>query len=154
MSFSDSFCPWLFGSQTCEKIFRAARSMTSTFSTVINFGILALLRRLHRLHMQFSLESEADRTGIIYPRACSHKKKEGHNKSMSCNSMLLTNEEILEAVEKGRSEAQSTIESLGMAKLLQDNIVAGSIHLFLRSVMLLMMTMMMRKMTILMNQLL
>ena len=121
MSFSDSFCPWLFGSQTCEKIFRAARSMTSTFSTVINFGILALLRRLHRLHMQFSLESEADRTGIIYPRACSHKKKEGHNKSMSCNSTLLTNEEILEAVEKGRSEAQSTIESLGMAKLLQDN---------------------------------
>lgn len=31
------FYPWLLGSQICESWFRAARSMTSTFSTIINF---------------------------------------------------------------------------------------------------------------------
>lgn len=35
-----AFLPWRLGSQTCEKAFRAARSMTSTFSTIINFGML------------------------------------------------------------------------------------------------------------------
>ena len=34
------FLPWLLGSQCCEMTFRIARSMSSTFSTVINFGVL------------------------------------------------------------------------------------------------------------------
>ena len=42
------FLPWLHGSQSCEQLFRTMRSMSSTFSTVINFGLLGLLRRLHR----------------------------------------------------------------------------------------------------------
>ena len=33
------YLPWLLGSQSCEKTFRLARSMTSTFSTIINFSI-------------------------------------------------------------------------------------------------------------------
>ena len=44
---------WLLGSQTCEKAFRAARSLSSVFSTIINFGMLGLLRRLHRMQVQF-----------------------------------------------------------------------------------------------------
>ena len=36
----DCFLPWLLGSQCCESTF----SMNSTFSTMINFGILGLLR--------------------------------------------------------------------------------------------------------------
>ena len=53
-----SFLPWMLGSQTCERIFRAARSMSSTFSAIINFGILGLLRRLHRVQIQFTLQSQ------------------------------------------------------------------------------------------------
>ena len=34
---------------------------------MINFGMLGLLRRLHRLHIQFALEAESDITGIQYP---------------------------------------------------------------------------------------
>ena len=52
----ESFLPWMLGSQMCEKMFRAAQSMSSTFSTTINFAMLGLLRRLHRLHMQVCLE--------------------------------------------------------------------------------------------------
>ena len=63
---SHCFLPWLLGSQTCEKIFRAARSMTSTFSTIIKyFGMLGLMRRLH---IQLFLEAEAEASHICYPK--------------------------------------------------------------------------------------
>ena len=52
---SASFLPWLLGSQSCERTFRSARSMSSTFSTMINFGMLGLLRRLHRLQIQSTI---------------------------------------------------------------------------------------------------
>ena len=41
--------------------------MTSTFSTVINVRMLGLLRRLHRLQIQFRLEAESAQNGIRYP---------------------------------------------------------------------------------------
>ena len=40
--------------------------MISTFSTIINFGILGLLRRLQ---IQFYLETVSSETGIIYPQS-------------------------------------------------------------------------------------
>ncbi|KAF0724403.1 Uncharacterized protein FWK35_00028596, partial [Aphis craccivora] len=30
---SQMFLPWLYSCQTCEKLFRSTRSMTSTYST-------------------------------------------------------------------------------------------------------------------------
>ena len=51
----NNFIPWILGSQSCEKTFRAARSMSTTFSTIINFGVLGLLRHLHRLQIQAEL---------------------------------------------------------------------------------------------------
>ena len=50
------FIPWVLGSQSCEKMFRSARSMSTVFSTMINFGMLGLLCRLHRLNIQLQLE--------------------------------------------------------------------------------------------------
>lgn len=72
---SDCYFPWLLGSQPCERAFCAARSMSPTFSTMINFTILGLLRRLHKLQIQVDIESTSDVTGIIYPRYQLHKKK-------------------------------------------------------------------------------
>lgn len=46
---SNNFLPWMCRSQSCERMFRALRSMTGTFSTIINFNMLGLLRRLHKL---------------------------------------------------------------------------------------------------------
>ncbi|CAG9768534.1 unnamed protein product [Ceutorhynchus assimilis] len=39
----------IFGSQACESLFRAARSMTSTYSTIINFSIKDMLNRIERI---------------------------------------------------------------------------------------------------------
>ncbi len=40
----DIFYPWAFGSQTCERSFRAARSLTSTFSTIIISAVFIELK--------------------------------------------------------------------------------------------------------------
>ena len=53
-----------------------ARSMTSTFSTVINFGMLGLLRCLHRLQIQANLQAESIETDIIFPQARRHLSKD------------------------------------------------------------------------------
>ena len=54
------FSPWLFGSQPPSVLL-------GTFSTIINFNILGLLRRLHKLQILFEIESQISGTGIIYP---------------------------------------------------------------------------------------
>lgn len=47
----EEFLPWLFSSQPCRKIFRQTRSMTTTFSTIANFSMLDILRRLSRIQI-------------------------------------------------------------------------------------------------------
>ena len=115
----EQFLPWMLGSQSCEKIFRAARSMTSFFSTMINFNMLGLLRRLHRLHIQVCLESESAKTGIKYPTVEAHKLKDGCN-SQGGQVKLINNESIVKAVKKAQEEAQRMVETLGMAELLKE----------------------------------
>ena len=93
--------------------------MSSTFSTIINFGMLALLRRLHRIHIQFCLESEAENTGIKYPCVDRHKSKDGHNQSISTCVCSVEDRKILEAVQRGKMAAQKAIRDLGMADILE-----------------------------------
>ena len=54
------FLLWLLGSQICEKTFRTVRSMSTVFSTVLNFSILGLLRRLHRINIQLGLQASLE----------------------------------------------------------------------------------------------
>ena len=115
---NECFVPWLLGSQCCERTFCSVRSMSSTYSTMINFGMLGLLRRLHRLHIQFSLECETN-SGIVFPRVLKHQAKGGENPYNKCCLVDITNEKILAAVESARTDAKASIEKLGMADLLK-----------------------------------
>ena len=67
------FRPWCLGSQSYE------RSMTSTFLTVINFGMLGLLRRLHRIDIKLRLQAESAQNNIKYTHSKEHKSKEKHS---------------------------------------------------------------------------
>ena len=116
---SNSFLPWILGSQCCEKVFRSARSMSSVFSTVINFGILGLLQRLHRLHVQGILESESEETEIRYPE--SHKRKEGYSNTVYHNVASISLEDISKSVDKALDDAKKSIDELGMSQLLKAN---------------------------------
>ena len=81
----------------------AARSMTSVFSTVINFGMLGLLQRLHCLQVQGILESEAEETKIRYSQT---HKKEVFSYSADNNIDSITLEDISKTVEKACKEAK------------------------------------------------
>lgn len=54
----DSFIPWLYSSQPCEKIFRQTRSMTSTYSTVVNFSAQDIIRRMNRIQILNEITSD------------------------------------------------------------------------------------------------
>eukprot|EP00731_Ephydatia_muelleri_P001762 Em0001g1762a len=115
------FSPWKLGSQSCEKTFRAVRSMTTTFSTVINVGMLGLLRRLHRLQIQFRLEAESAQNGIRYPHCEKHNNKDGSNTRVTFSLQGVTDANIEDAVECGRKLAMKDIEMLGMELSLKRN---------------------------------
>ena len=57
---------WKTGSQSCESMFRLLRSMTPTFSTIINFTLRGMLDRLHKLSFIETMEASGE---IEFPRA-------------------------------------------------------------------------------------
>lgn len=52
------FIPWSYSSQACEEMFRTARSMTSTYSTMINFSMNDILKRLTRIQLLNSIQND------------------------------------------------------------------------------------------------
>ena len=113
----EAFLTWLLGSQTCEKTFRLARSMTTTFSTIINFSMLGLMRRLHRLQLQSQLHAESHTSGVVYPVDRTHQKKSGTRDFVPHSLKSISNSEILETVIKANARAKEKIKELGMEVL-------------------------------------
>ena len=93
--------------------------MTSMFSTILNFGVLGQLQRLHRIHIQYCLESESDITSIVYLHKKIHKKMDGYLKRNDMKAYYLSNQEIFESVKAAKEEAKCSIKILGMDTLLQ-----------------------------------
>jgi len=100
--------------------------MSSVYSTMINFSILGLLRRLHRIHIQNILEAEGEENGIVFPRREQHRRK--HGTAVSSTQWLLQNdvsavtmEDIEDWVGIGKAEAKNLLELLGMDVLLRSN---------------------------------
>jgi len=79
--------------------------------------MLDLLRRLHRLQVQFTIQADTN-SGIVFPRLLKNQSKEGKNAMKKCYLSEVTNEKILSAVEKADRDAKKAMEKLGMAKLL------------------------------------
>ena len=99
---NNCYLPWLLGSQPCEQAFRAARSMTSLFSTIINFSMKRLLQRLHKLQSFIELQSESEYTKIIYPQKKVHSNKDESSNVFCVKSITI--EQIETAVKDGFEE--------------------------------------------------
>ena len=115
------FLPWLLGSQSCEQAFWAVRSMNGVFSTVINFGMLGLYRRLHRLDIQCSLQAESHETGIKYPvghKCCGDQSHEISEVKVT-SYQRYCDDCINECVKKAECKAKESVELLGMRELLE-----------------------------------
>ena len=110
-----NFLPWLHGSQSCEKLFRTLRSMSSTFSTVVNFGMLGLLRRLHRLQIQFQLETSSHDTGIVYPQTKTSKRHVNGEEHPDDKDLTdTTDQDILAVVWDAKIKVHDVVKQLGM----------------------------------------
>ena len=117
-----SFLPWILGSQSCEKTFRALRSMTGTFSTIINFNMLGLLRRMHKLQILEKLQSisESDTHGISFPRQEKYgRKKEGSQVYSSFPIEEITDDSIEKIFKAAVKRAKKCMDKLGMTEDLQ-----------------------------------
>ena len=113
------FFPWLLGSLSCEKTFRSARSMSTVFSSVLNFSILGLLCRLHHLNIQAMLQVDAEKSRIRFPRAEKYIERSGTKSYVAPSVANITNQEISKAVENASGRAKETLVNLEMDQLLK-----------------------------------
>ena len=58
-------CVWTTGSQACEQMFRLLRSVSGTFSTMVNFTLKGILERINKLNYIASIECTDE---IVFPR--------------------------------------------------------------------------------------
>ena len=91
--------------------------MTPTFSTVINFSMLGLMRRLHRLQLQSQLHAESSASGVVYSIFKTHERKTGVRNFCPHSLRSISNDKISETVDKANAEAKEAIKELGMPVL-------------------------------------
>ena len=76
--------------------------------------MLGLLRRFHRIEIQFNLQSEMSED-IVFPRARKNSKKEGKNNYVVHTLNDYTDSKIYEAIKRAHIEAKAAMETLGMS---------------------------------------
>ena len=65
----------LFNSQSCESIFRDARSFSSTFSTMVNFTVRNFIRRSQKLSVLNELKNNQRDEQLCFPVHHKHKRE-------------------------------------------------------------------------------
>lgn len=111
---SDMFLPVLFGSQKCEQTFRTMRSMTSTYSTVVNFNVRDILRRLDRIKTVNNILNDLNNV-IIFPREQKRQEKMNVDTNSQVDLKQYTDSMIADAVERARFDALGHTRELGMS---------------------------------------
>ncbi|KAK3917225.1 Protein FAM218A [Frankliniella fusca] len=104
------FCPWLWSSQGCESLFRAVRSMTTTFCTVMNFTVREFLQKVSRATLE---EDIKNRLGSKF--FFSKSRREGKTRDgVSSTWHFPSDQEILKVIEATRNVAQVSLNRLGV----------------------------------------
>ena len=85
---------WTTGSQACQQTFRLLRSMSSNFSTMVNFTLKGILGRINKLNYVASIECTEE---IVFPRT---KKRllQMNEESEDTLSVLQSSEEIQKCI--------------------------------------------------------
>ncbi|XP_058454508.1 uncharacterized protein LOC131432318 isoform X1 [Malaya genurostris] len=102
------YIPTLLHSQTCESFFRAARSFTTTESTVVNFTMKSFQSRLNRI------QAKQD---IMYSRTEEFSFPRIQQNTNTVNFDMPSTQEIVCTLTKARAYAFDTLISLGIDKL-------------------------------------
>lgn len=105
----DELYPWHLGSQNCEEWFRAARSLTSTFSTIVNFTSEEFTYKSKRIEFIYEATHSLSEE-YIFPRS--------QKKNISVNSQKhIKKQDIFDAIEKAKQNSINEIKALGMKVL-------------------------------------
>jgi len=106
------FTIWNFSSQTCEQFFRATRSLTTTFSTVVNFSMKGIISRLKRIETINTIKTELKNasSGITFDR-------EKNTKSIPpyTNFTIYSENNILSIINRSCNDAKYMAKNLGMS---------------------------------------
>lgn len=91
------FMPYKQGSQPCEGIFRQVRSMSSTFSTVVNCSMIDIIRRIRKIQFQSEIMHDCSET-IKFPRLECKKTQDATTQS------LPNKDDIIRIIEQAKSD--------------------------------------------------
>ena len=108
----------LFNSQICEGYFRTARSMSGSFSTVVNFSVHEFLQRASKLSLlqDIKFASDLNLNNLVFPRH--HKVWSRANlPSLASSAPLLTEKAIEETVFRAYLEASRILASCNLSIL-------------------------------------
>lgn len=101
------FLPELFGSQQCESTFRQFRSLSSTYSTVINCTVKEAALRLSKIQLQNEIMHTTSKN-YVYPRLKTQSGEPQHNQN------LPSIEEIHEEIESCMKDAIATAKEFNL----------------------------------------
>lgn len=119
------FLPWYFSSQACEQLFRTTRSMTSTYSTVVNFSLKDILHRLSRIEVLNCIQNDlqnqtAETENFNFPRLEKHNRNYIYSDTNSVDDNLFSSAinlideiEIDQLLLKSLSDSKAVASSLG-----------------------------------------
>lgn len=96
-------------SQPCEKLFRAARSMTSTFSTIINFSIKEFLYKICRINTINNIIGKIN-SEFLFPREVKKRRDRQH----TITQEEIMNVDITSLVEKALQDAMKEVQQVGI----------------------------------------
>lgn len=105
--------------------------MRGTISTMINFSLLSILQRLHKLSIKEDLQSqsETEQHKINFPRLEIHHKKVGHGKQEAQFFNQLTEKAIYAVLERAENQAKEAITILSMADEMKKQYVGDSTNM-------------------------
>ena len=120
----DSLNIFLFSSQPCENMFRSARSLTGSFSTMTNFTIHQFLSKTRKISILNEIkcveECNTDSNALKFPK---HHKQNQKNSFPSILPILdkITMDTIEQTIYDAYQHAKTFIEKLEMLPLLTKN---------------------------------
>lgn len=123
---TDNFLPWLFGSQQCESFYRNLRSMSTTFSTVVNCSLLEAIHRIYRIQIQADIsimDFKAEGENLIFPRTrhlntnyeIQDEKINSPTAQMKINHQFPNHLEIKQILALAKKSAHESVIELGMS---------------------------------------
>lgn len=102
------FTPHLFESQPCESLFRQVRSLSTTYSTVVNCSVKEFMERIRKIQAQNDTAISIGDTYVFSRICCNNKAHEVFD--------LPSLEEIEKEIENAKTDATRDALSLGLMK--------------------------------------